>query len=89
MEKPIIRRKGSYCFDCEADTIIAYDTKDRAVPYVTRPNTTLEDIKSSLNNTTLSYMKCSKCGKKYLIDYSLGYARPVSGSYIRNDFFSF
>lgn len=89
MEKPIIRRKGSYCFDCEDDTIIAYDTNNRPVPYATKPNTTLENIKSSINNVTLSYMKCSKCGKKYLIDYSLGYARPVSGDYVRREFFSF
>ena len=89
MEKPVTRIKGSYCFECDSDTVLAYDTNNRPAPFATRPNVTVNDLQKSLNNVTLSYMKCTKCGKKYLIDYSLGYARPVSGRYVRNEFFGF
>lgn len=88
MEIPIIRYKGSHCFTCNTETVIAYDTRNKPLPFVTRKTTTTEDIMSHVNNNTLSYMKCTNCGKHYFIDYSLGFARPIEASYIKGELFS-
>lgn len=87
MEKPIIKYSGTHCFKCGKETIVPYDIKNKPVPFAVRPNVTTDNIMSNINNTTLSYMKCSSCGTRYFIDYSSGFARPVSGRYIRESFF--
>lgn len=87
MDSPIIKYRGSHCFKCGKETIMAYDTKNRPAPFAVRPNTTIDDIMSNMNNITLSHMKCTNCGTTYFIDYSLGFARPVAGAYIKESFF--
>lgn len=88
MENPIIRYYGSHCFGCNKETVLAYDTRNKPIPFATRQTTTVQDIMEHLNNSTLSYMKCTNCGKHYFIDYSLGFARPIDSGYIRSEFFS-
>lgn len=85
---PMERIKSSYCYKCNSNTVIAYDTKGRPINYVTRNDVSTDDILHNLNNVTLSYMKCGNCGARYMIDYSLGYARPVDAEYVRREFFA-
>lgn len=87
MVAPLIKYTGAHCHKCGKETIMCYDVRDRQVPFVVRSTTTMKDILQYTNNTTLSYMKCQSCGCMFLIDYSLGYARPVSAAYIRSEFF--
>lgn len=88
MINPIIKYHGTHCPRCNKETVMAYDAKNKPIPFAVRVTTTTDDIMNNLNNVTLSYMKCTDCGATYFIDYSLGFARPVAGPYIRDLFFS-
>lgn len=80
MINPIIKLKGTHCSKCNKETVIAYDINNRPIQYANRPNVAISDIMKNINNTTLSYMKCRNCNERYIIDYSLGYARPITYS---------
>lgn len=88
MNSPLIKYRGNHCFECGKDTVMAYDVKNRPIYYVTsNPNATTEGVMDNVKNTTLSYMKCNSCGKMYLIDYSIGFPRPVTPDFVRNSYF--
>lgn len=84
---PMRRYKPAHCFNCNTDNVLCYDNRGREVAYATRPTTSLNDILENINDRTLSYMQCKNCGHRYLIDYSLGYARAVEPDYIKREFF--
>lgn len=78
MNKGFVRLPADYCPNCKARTLMAYDNRGKCIHYVAKnPAATTDSIMEKINNTTIQDMVCSKCGKHFLIDYSLGYPRAI------------
>jgi len=78
--KPIIRKPPTFCRECNSNTIDIFNQYDSAIGYydILRFNTNKADVMNMLNkNKHLIYMKCTRCGKTYRIDWEQDIPRPL------------
>jgi hypothetical protein len=86
MISPLIIHGGNHCPVCGKDYVSLYDVNGRRIPYYDH-SYDLDKLLNREDSKTMAYMKCSSCGTKFFIDYGLGYARPVTAEFIRENFF--
>lgn len=70
----------TYCEDCGSDSIDIYNMYNKPIGYPAMVrNFGAEDVINLLNQEKypLAYMKCSRCNKIYVIDWSRGIPRPL------------
>lgn len=78
--KPIIRKPPTFCRECNANTIDIFNQYDSPIGYfnIIRSNNNKADIMNDLNAIKhLVYMKCTRCGKTYRIDWEQDIPRPL------------
>ena len=78
--KPIIRKPPTFCRDCNANTIDIFNQYDSPIGYfnIIRSNGNKSAVMAELNTKKhLVYMKCTRCGKTYRIDWENEMPRPL------------
>lgn len=89
MNKGFIRESADLCPVCKTHTLLAYDAKyNRQIHYITKnPSATTESIMEKVNDRQIRDLVCSKCGKHFLLDFSLGYPRAIEKFALNMTFF--
>lgn len=89
MEKGLIRVPADFCPKCKTRSLMAYDAKyDKPIYFITKnPSATTKMIMDKVNDKQIRDLVCHNCGTRYMIDYSLGFPRPITKFGLRQTFF--
>lgn len=86
--KPIVIKPPTFCKECNSNSIDIFSCYNSPSGYydIIKYSTNKAQVLSELNSRKhLSYMKCTKCGKTYRIDWENGLPRPLYDDRIEND----
>jgi hypothetical protein len=77
---PIVFLKRTYCPDCGTDTMEIYNMYNKPIGYPAMVrNFSTSQVLEFLNQEKypLSYIKCTKCNRTYLINWTDGLPKPL------------
>ena len=86
--KPIIIKPPTFCRDCNSNSIDIFNQYNSPIGYydILKYSGNKSQILSELDRKKhLAYMKCTRCGKVFRIDWENGLPRPLYDKRIEND----